>query len=248
LDATNLAPLYGGEGALVEQAARALVRRGIEARLALADTVGAAWGLARYGSATRLDVLPLAALRLPGDLLETLAHLGLASVGEVLALPREQLRSRFGPLLVERINQFTCRAPEVILAVDPPEEFAVNEAFEHPLSRGDAIQFVVERLLGRLSWLLAARRAGALAVTCRFECEGAAGAEFQFELFRPTACARCGWPVPPRRSRSACCGMRRSWSGKERCSRTSDRSKGHDHWRRWSIGSPGDWDRRRWSA
>ena len=39
LDATNLAPLYGGEAALVEQTEQALRRRGLEMRLALADTV-----------------------------------------------------------------------------------------------------------------------------------------------------------------------------------------------------------------
>ncbi len=204
LDATNLAPLYGSEAALVEQAARALRRRGLEARIAVADTIAAALGLARYDAArasravpgpgvlpTRLaPALPLAALRLPPDLVETLAHLGLACVGDVLALPRAQLRSRFGPLLVERINQFTGATPEVILAVDPPEEFVVGEMFEHPLTRGDAIQLVVRRLLERLARLLATRRAGALAVACRFECEGAPGAEFQFGLFRPTACPR----------------------------------------------------------
>jgi protein ImuB len=132
----------------------------------------------------------LAALRLPEDLLETLAHLGLAGVGDVLALPREQLRSRFGPLLLDRINQFIGAAPEVILAVDPPEEFVVGEALEHPLSQGEAIRIVVERLLERLCWLLAARRAGALGVACRIECEGTPAATFQFGLFRATACAR----------------------------------------------------------
>jgi protein ImuB len=132
----------------------------------------------------------LAALRLPEELLETLAHLGLACVGDVLALPREQLRSRFGPLLVARINQFTGAAPEVILAVDPPEEFAVSEAFEHPLTQGEAIRIVVARLLERLCWLLATRRAGAMAVTCRIECEGAPDVGFQFGLFRATACAQ----------------------------------------------------------
>ena len=49
LDATNLAPLYGGEAALVDQVARALRRRGLDARLALADTIAVALGLVRSG-------------------------------------------------------------------------------------------------------------------------------------------------------------------------------------------------------
>lgn len=190
LDATNLAPLYGGESALVAQAALAMRRRGLEARLAMADTVSAAWALAHYDGDGSLDSLPLAALRLSDDLLETLIALGAACVGDVLALPREQLRSRFGPLLLLRVDQLLGAAPEVIAAVDPPEEFAVEQAFEYPISRSDAIRYAVEQLLERLAWLLAARRRGALALACRFECEGAAPVEFQFGLFQPTANAQ----------------------------------------------------------
>ncbi len=49
LDVTGLAPLFGGEAALVERMARAFAQRGFTARLALADTIGAAWAVARYG-------------------------------------------------------------------------------------------------------------------------------------------------------------------------------------------------------
>jgi protein ImuB len=190
LDATNLAPLYGGEPALVAQATLAMQRRGLEARLVIADTVSAAWALAHYDGDGSLDSLPLAALRLSDDLLETLVALGAACVGDVLALPREQLRSRFGPLLLLRINQLLGAAPEVIVAVEPPEEFTVEQAFEYPISRSDAIRYAVEQLLKRLAWLLATRRRGALALACRFECEGAAPVEFQFGLFQPTASAQ----------------------------------------------------------
>jgi protein ImuB len=217
LDATNLAPLFGGEAALVAQAEHALRRRGLETRLALADTVSAAWALAHYGGAHQIspglcpgvalphkflsshnpqaepgaeDALPLAALRLPEQLLDTLTQLGATCIGDVLALPRDQLRSRFGPLLLLRINQLLGAAPEVIVAVDPPEEFAVEQAFEYPLSRSDAIQYTIEKLLARLEWLLAIRRRGALALSCQFACEGEPAAEFQFGLFQPTADAR----------------------------------------------------------
>ncbi len=188
LDATNLAPLYGGEAALVDEVTRGLRRRGLEARVAIADTVGAAWALARYGGAS-LEVLPIAALRLPEAMLATLGELGLACVGDVLGLDREQLRSRFGPLLLLRVDQLTGAAREVFAAVDPPEEFAVEQAFEHPLARGDAIRYAVSQLLERLAWLLAARQAGALEAACRISCEGAPAVQFHFGLFQPTASA-----------------------------------------------------------
>lgn len=139
--------------------------------------------------------LPLGALRLPAEMAATLGELGLELVGDVLALDREQLRSRFGPGLLARINQFTGATPEVFVGIDPPEEFVVEQEFEYPLREGEAIRYSVERLVERLAWLLAARRAGALAVACRVTCEGAAPAGFEFGLFQPTARPRHLWEI-----------------------------------------------------
>jgi protein ImuB len=49
LDVTGLAGLFHGEEALVAHVEREFGRRGLVTRLALADTVGAAWALAHYG-------------------------------------------------------------------------------------------------------------------------------------------------------------------------------------------------------
>ncbi len=48
-DVTGLAPLFHGEAALIEHVAREFRRRGYTVRLALADTLGAAWAMAHYG-------------------------------------------------------------------------------------------------------------------------------------------------------------------------------------------------------
>jgi protein ImuB len=48
LDATGCAHLFGGEGPMLEAIALALAAHGLTARLAMADTVGAAWALAHY--------------------------------------------------------------------------------------------------------------------------------------------------------------------------------------------------------
>jgi protein ImuB len=164
----------------------------LDARIAAADTVGAAWAMAHYGAAStaKLAALPLAALRLPDELLETLANLGIRCVGEALDLPREQLCSRFGPLLLLRIDQLQGAAPETIAAVEPATEFAVEQTFEFPVSQSEAIHHAVEQLLVRLGRLLAARNAGALALVCRFDCEGAPSASLEFGLFQPTAKGR----------------------------------------------------------
>ena len=49
VDVTGVAHLYGGEDALLADAARHLRARGLTARLAIAPTTGAAWALAHYG-------------------------------------------------------------------------------------------------------------------------------------------------------------------------------------------------------
>jgi protein ImuB len=230
LDATNLAPLYGNEEIFVSQVAQGVRRLGLDARIALAGTIGAAWALAHYeisdesacataGSSSSgslvhasalldepavaptiqsiivptdqtgasLAPLPIAALRLPEDLLETLHALGVDRIADLLTLPREQLRSRFGPLLLLRVDQALGTVGEVFATVDPPEEFVVEQMFEFPLAERGSLEHVVETLLGRLAWMLSARCAGALGVVCRFECEGAAAAEFEVGLFQPTA-------------------------------------------------------------
>ena len=44
IDVTGAAHLFGGEAGLLSDAAKALARRGLAARLAIAPTAGAAWG------------------------------------------------------------------------------------------------------------------------------------------------------------------------------------------------------------
>ena len=49
LDITGLAHLFGGETALCEAIVRDFARRGLAVRVAIADTIGAAWAVAHYG-------------------------------------------------------------------------------------------------------------------------------------------------------------------------------------------------------
>ncbi|HEX6961262.1 MAG TPA: DNA polymerase Y family protein, partial [Lacipirellula sp.] len=154
-------------------------------RLPQSLSTGKAGGF--YGIADTLAPLPIAALRLDANLLETLANLGAEQIGDLLSLPREQLRSRFGPQLLTRIDQALGATREVFVAVDPPEEFVVEQLFEYPVSNRESLHHVIETLLARLVWMLAARSAGALRVACRFDGEGAPPTEIEVGLFQPTA-------------------------------------------------------------
>jgi len=95
LDITGVPHLFGGEQALLADLAGRLARAGFTARLALAETLGAAHALARYGRSssiivphgkieTALAPLPVEALRLEPEIVTLLKRLGLKRIGDVV--------------------------------------------------------------------------------------------------------------------------------------------------------------------
>ena len=94
VDVTAVAHLFGGEAKLLADVHHAFTHRGFAMRAAIAPTAGAAWALAHYGPdrailaseddmEARLSDLPVAALRLDGDVLTVLRRLGLKRLGEL---------------------------------------------------------------------------------------------------------------------------------------------------------------------
>ncbi len=59
MDVTGLGPLFGGEESLAWRVIEAFGRRGYSIRVAVADTVGAAWALSRFGADPRGSYSPL---------------------------------------------------------------------------------------------------------------------------------------------------------------------------------------------
>ena len=99
LDVEGSAHLFGGEAGLIADLAARLALFGLEARLAIASTAGAAWAVSHYArdrsqilkpgeEASALRDLPLAALRLPDETRALLRRLGLRRVGQVMSEPR----------------------------------------------------------------------------------------------------------------------------------------------------------------
>lgn len=111
VDVTGVAHLYGGERALAEDLGGRLRRMGLDARIGLADTFGAAHALARFGPLaiasgrgslappggvrSALAGLPVAALRIEHDAMRLLVRLGLKRIGQIYDLPRPALAARF---------------------------------------------------------------------------------------------------------------------------------------------------------
>ena len=142
-----------------------------------------------------LAALPLAALRLPPRTLSLLEPLGLRRIGDVAALPRASLVSRFGEELPRQLDRLFGHADEVLDTRPPAAEFAAHRLLDYPSHRRDAVEAVLQALLADVSAQLARRHCGALAVTCRLTLEAAPAVEFSFGLFSPTADERHLWQL-----------------------------------------------------
>jgi len=205
LDVTGCAPLFGGEAALVNQVRQQLLReRRLQARVAIADTLGAAWGVAHFGSVAAsvvpsgeqrqvLAPLPVAALRLPEETLRTLSEFDLRRVEQVQRLPRAALPSRFGKLVLQRLDQASGEVAELILPERPPEPIHCRWESDDPLTSRRALEIVLEQLLGQALEQLSPRQEGVQRLQCRLQAAAHAGGDslkFVVELVRASASAR----------------------------------------------------------
>ncbi|HEX6141898.1 MAG TPA: DNA polymerase Y family protein [Geminicoccaceae bacterium] len=162
LDVTGCAHLFGGEDALLDDLCARLGRRGLAARGAIADAPGTAWALARHGGVGRsivppggarvaLAPLPVAALRLPSDMVRMLDRLGLARVDSLYPLPRQALAARFGDLLTRRLDQALGRIAEPISPAPPPRAHRAELLFAEPVAHAEALHGLTRRLLAELT-------------------------------------------------------------------------------------------------
>ena len=175
LDITGVAHLHGGEQAMARRIVRLLARLGHQARIAIADTAGAAWALARHAATrvTRLPPgdplpalagLPATALRLDATTVETMRRLGLETIGDLAALPRAPLVRRFGAAVAVRLDALRGHAAEPLAPVAVPEPVTVERRFAEPLLTAAPIAHWLGMLVDTLSVRLAERGLGARAI------------------------------------------------------------------------------------
>jgi protein ImuB len=161
MDVTGAAHLWGGEAALLQAMEGDFAVIGLTARVALAPTWGAAWALSRHGGARAIDAevagLPVAALRLEGEVVDLLHRLGLRTVGAVAAVPRLSLARRFSraglagnPLL--RLDQVTGHLAEPVCPPDAPPVFRADARLAEPIfDPSHHLPGLAEALCGQLA-------------------------------------------------------------------------------------------------
>ena len=200
LDLTGVAHLHGGESRLARRLVRLLARIGITARVAIADTAGAAWACAHHAEPEQggvtilppgetldaLAPLPVASLRVDARALELLRRLGVDTVGQLAALPRAPLARRFGTALAQRLDQASGRAPEPLAPVVPPVAITVEQRFAEPLLTAEPIAHWIGQLVDRLAAELARTGRGARALLLAATRVDAAVQTLRVGFARPT--------------------------------------------------------------
>ncbi|HEY2760242.1 MAG TPA: DNA polymerase Y family protein, partial [Pirellulales bacterium] len=199
LDVSGIGSLFGGEQALAQQIVRALHRLGVIAKVAVADTIGTAWAVAHFGKGSPVIIpsghtekvlagLPIAALRL--DDTDLLTELGIQQIGQLLAVPRDALASRFDPQLLCRLDQALGLRFEPILSHRTPPDITAETELEYPIADRYAVDFVLGQLTERIAATLTERQQGAIRLECRLRCEGGETVKVVVGLYRASAHAK----------------------------------------------------------
>lgn len=170
LDISGCAHLWGGEKGYLKTVVLKLRGMGYDARAAIADTVGAAWAIARYGKirpiiesggqAEAIAGLSPAALRLEPEILDKLYKLGFRYVKSFMTMPRTVLRRRFGEGFLLRLAQALGTTDEYLAPIIPPVPYVERLPCLEPVRTDKAIEIGIEKLLQGLCGRLQAEGKG----------------------------------------------------------------------------------------
>lgn len=184
IDASGCAHLFGGEAGMLDDMRTRLKHAGIEARVAIADTPGAAWAVARHGDRPivppgkirdRIAPLPVSALRIEGEAEKALRRLGLKRIGELYDLPRAALARRFGhggartvTTVLHRLDQAFGVVFEPIQPMDTVPAWRVRCNFAEPVTDSAAFEALFMPMAEKLAIKLAKTGKGARRIGLSF--------------------------------------------------------------------------------
>lgn len=104
--------------------------------------------------------LPLTALELPRDCARLLDDLGLDSVGDCLALPRDGLARRLGQDVLDTLDRAAGRLPDPRPHYAPPKAYEAAQPLPAPAQEAEMLLFAARRLLAELCGFLNATAQG----------------------------------------------------------------------------------------
>ena len=143
------------------------------------------------GQQLYLAGLPLSALRLPADICQTLADVGVKSIGQLLRVSRVSLRQRFDSVVTLRLARLLGEAAEPLVSPQSKDLPRASHAFEMPVLSGDFLETDFRHLLTNLVTVcmqpLAASGRGVSSLQLRVSGECHRPTVIDVGLFRPTA-------------------------------------------------------------
>ena len=177
VEAGGSSQLFGGLRALAEELDCRFRRLGHAANIAVAATPAAATALARTNegvflaedAAAALHRVPLACADVSERHLERLANMGLRSLGQLLALPQQEVGKRFGHDLVDYLARLRGSKADPRECIEPPERFRSALHLPESVDDKEALSFPMRRLADELGAWLAARQFGIEALTWEFK-------------------------------------------------------------------------------
>ena len=157
LDASGCAHLWGGEDAYLSDIRARLKALGYTVRIAIADTIGAAWAVARFGKdspviepgkqTSAILSLPPASLRLEPGTIERLHKLGLRQVSDFIGMPRSALSRRFGKSFIQKLDKALGHEDETLNLIQPVVPWQERLPCVEPISTPTGIEIALKRLL-----------------------------------------------------------------------------------------------------
>lgn len=178
LDTSGSAHLFDGEAAMLERIETWFAMQGHTCRTALASNTGAAWALSHFGKdrcvvldeealPSVLAPLPVAALRINAETRLLLTRLGLKTIRDLMAVPRESLVRRFrnrrsaeaNPLV--RLDQMLGKTHEPLMPLIDEPPLASERRLVEPILHVGLLARIVTDLSCDLARSLEAEAKGA---------------------------------------------------------------------------------------
>lgn len=134
-----------------------------------------------------LHPLPLAAADPPPELAAVLHHWGLRTLGDLIALPRDEIIRRFGAAGLALWQRASGGAPRPLHPVALPQTFAATHEFEEAVETLEPLLFLLRRFLERLTLELRASQHVAVELHLALQLENDTQHARSFRLPEPTA-------------------------------------------------------------
>jgi protein ImuB len=164
LDISGCTHLWGSEKDYLKEIVTRLISKGYNVRGAMADTVGTAWAVARFGrikpiiepgqQINALLNLPPAALRLDTLTLERMQKLGFYTIKSFVGLNRSVLRRRFGDDFLLKLDQALGNEDEPLLPLQPIEPYTERLPCLEAIRTATGIEIAIKTLLEKLCYRL----------------------------------------------------------------------------------------------